>query len=98
MKHTRVSADEETKRLTSKSTVELDPSVSVLKRQSLRSLGNSGESTFTDGKEEETALVRRGQRLREVLANFDTRKVGVSERLARDELYDEAINGPDALR
>ncbi len=98
MKHTTVSADEETKRLTRKGTVELDSSVSVLKRQSLRSLNNSGERTFTDGKEVETALARRGQRLREVLADFDARKVGVSERLTRDELYDEAINGPEVLR
>lgn len=34
--------------------------------------------------------------LNEVLADFDARGVGVSERLTREELYDEAIEGSNA--
>lgn len=98
MKHTTVPVADETQRLTRRGTVELDSSVSVQGRQFLHGLGSNREITVTDGKETETALVRRCQRLREVLADFDARKVGVSERQARDELYDEAIHGPDALR
>ena len=102
MKNITVSVDEETHRLARIRAMELDTSVSVLVQQFLRSLVSSGETALTDGKEAETetetALARRRQRLREVLANFDARKVGVPERLTRDELYDEAIHGPDALR
>lgn len=102
MKNITVSVDEETHRLARIRAMELDTSVSVLVQQFLRSLVSSGEAAFTDGKEAEseteTALAHRRQRLREVFANFDARKVGVSDRLTRDELYDEAIHGPDALR
>lgn len=102
MKNITVSVDEETHRLARIRAMELDTSVSVLVQQFLRSLVSSGEAAFTDGKEAEseteTALARRRQRLREVFANFDARKVGVSDRLTRDKLYDEAIHGPDALR
>ena len=100
MKNITVSVDEETHRLARIRAMELDTSVSVLVQQFLRSLVSSGEAAL-DGKETEseteTALARRRQRLREVFANFDARKVGVSDRLTRDELYDEAIHGPDAL-
>lgn len=102
MKNITVSIDEETHRLARIRAMELDTSISVLVQQFLRSLVSSGDTAFADGKEAETetetALTRRRQRLREVLANFDARKVGVPERLTRDELYDEAIRGPDALR
>ena len=102
MKNITVSIDEETHRLARIRAMELDTSISVLVQQFLRSLVSSGDTAFADGKEAETetetALTRRRQRLREVLANFDARKVGVPERLIRDELYDEAIRGPDALR
>ena len=102
MKNITVAVDEETHRLARLRAVELDTSVSALVREFLRSLTSSGEIALTDGKEAETetetALFRRRQRLREVLASFDARKVGVPERLTRDELYDEAIHGPDALR
>lgn len=102
MKTITVSVDEETHRLARIRAMELDTSISMLVQQFLRSLVSSGETAFADGKEAETeteaALARRCQRLREVLANFDARKVGVPERLTRDELYDEAIHGPDALR
>ena len=102
MKNITVSIDEETHRLARIRAMELDTSVSVLVQQFLRNLVSSGEIAFADGKEAETetetALARRRQRLRKVLANFDARKVGVPERLTRDELYDEAIHGPDALR
>ena len=102
MKTITVSVDEETHRLARIRAMELDTSISMLVQQFLRSLVSSGETTFADGKEAESetemALARRRQRLWEVLANFDARKVGVPERLTRDELYDEAIHGPDALR
>ena len=100
MKNITVCVDEETHRLARIRAMELDTSVSVLVQRFLRSLVSSGETALTDGKEAETetALARRRQRLWEVLANFDARKVGVPERLTRDELYDEAIHGPDALR
>ena len=102
MKTITVSVNEETYRLARIRAMELDTSISMLVQQFLRSLVSSGETAFADGQEAETetetALARRRQRLREVLANFDARKVGVPERLTRDELYDEAIHGPDALR
>lgn len=101
MKNITVSVDEETHRLARIHAMELDTSVSVLVQQFLRNLVSSGEAALTDGKEAksetETALARRRQRLREVFVNLDARKVGVSDRLTRDELYDEAILGPDAL-
>ena len=97
MKNITAAVDEETRRPARLRAVELDTSVSALVRQFLRSLTSSGEIALTDRKEAETetetALVRRRQRLREVLANFDARKVGVPERLTRDELHDEAIHG-----
>ena len=102
MKNITVSVDEETHRLVCMRATELDTSVSVLVQQFLYSLARSGEHTFSDGKlaksEAEAALARRRQLLRKLFANFDARKVGLSDRLTRDELYDEAIHGPDALR
>ena len=96
------SVDEETHRLAHLRAVALDTSVSALVRQFLRSLTSSGKLTVSDGKEAETetetALIRRCRQLRKVLAEFDARKAGVSERLTRDELYEEAIHGPNALR
>ena len=50
------------------------------------------------GTKEEAAVELSPRDLDEVLADFDARGVGVSERLTREELYDEAINGPNPLR
>ncbi len=103
MKNITVSVDEGTYRRARIRAAELDTSVSALVRGYLRSLAAGGEggppSAGLDmGAEAETPLQRRRRQLREVFADFDRRGVGVSERLTREELYDEAINGPDALR
>ena len=100
MKNITVSVDEETHRLARIRAAELDTSVSALVRQFLRSLIGSSSvfivSIVHNG--EETAIELRPRDLDEVLADFDARGVGVSERLTREELYDEAINGPHPLR
>ena len=100
MKNITVSIDEETHRLARIRAAELDTSVSALVRQFLRSLIGSSSVvivSIANGKEE-TAVELHPRDLDEVLADFDARGVGVSERLTRDELYDEAINGPNPLR
>ena len=53
-----------------------------------------------NGLAKETVAGLRHRELEEVLADFDARGVGLRscDNLTRDELYDEAINGPDALR
>ena len=49
--------------------------------------------------EREPELERRRRRLDEFFADLDARRLGLraSDRLTRNELYDEAINGPDAI-
>ena len=100
MKNITVSVDEETHKLARIRAAELDTSVSALVRQFLRSLiGSSSVVIVSIGNsKEESAIELRPRDLDEVLADFDARGVGVSERLTRDELYDEAINGPNPLR
>ena len=100
MKNITVSVDEETHRLARIRAAELDTSVSALVRQFLRSLIGSSSVVIVSvaRNEEETAVELRPRDLDEVLADFDARGVGVSERLTREELYDEAINGPNPLR
>ena len=97
MKNITVSVDEDTHRLARIRAAELDTSVSALVRGYLRSLAGSGGEARVAA-EIETPLARRRRRLREVFADFDARSVGVSERLTREELYDEAMNVPDAPR
>ena len=95
MKNITVSVDEETHRFARIRAAELGTSVSALVRSYLRSLaedGGPGAERTT-----ETPLERRRRQLREVFADFDARGVGVSERVSREELYDEAIGGPNAL-
>jgi plasmid stability protein len=100
MKNITVSVDEETHRLARIRAAELDTSVSSLVRQFLRSLIGSSSVVIVSvaRNEKETAVDFRPRDLDEVLADFDARGVGVSERLTREELYDEAINGPNPLR
>ena len=100
MKNITVSVDEETHRLARIRAAELDTSVSALVRKFLRSLIGSSSVVIVsvDRNEDETAVGLRPRDLDEVLADFDARGVGVSERLTREELYDEAINGPNPLR
>ena len=100
MKNITVSVDEETHRLARIRAAELDTSVSALVRQFLRSLIGSSSVVIVSiaNSKEETAVELHPRDLDEVLADFDARGVGVSERLTRDDLYDEAINGPNPLR
>ncbi len=100
MKNITVSVDEETHRLARIRAAELDTSVSALVRQFLRSLIGSSSVVIVSiaSSKEETAIELHPRDLDEVLADFDARGVGVSERLTREELYDEAINGPNPLR
>lgn len=100
MKNITVSVDEETHRLARIRAAELDTSVSALVRQFLRSLIGSSSVVIVSvaRNEKEIAVELRPRDLDEVLVDFDARGVGVSERLTREELYDEAINGPNPLR
>ena len=100
MKNITVSVDEETHRLARIRAAELDTSVSALVRQFLQSLIGSSSVVIVSiaNSNEETAIELHPRDLDEVLSDFDARGVGVSERLARDELYNEAINGPNPLR
>lgn len=95
MRNITVSVDEETHRIARIRAAELDTSVSALVRGYLQSLAKDGTRV-----DDETVGERRGRLLREVLADFDARGVGLDPRdnLTREELYDEAINGPNALR
>ena len=100
MKNITVSVDEETHRLARIRAAELDTSVSALVREFLRSLADGNPvSRKPNAPYEDGAVVEIKPRdLDEVLADFDTRGVGVSERLTREELYDEAMNVLHPLR
>lgn len=99
MKNITVYVDEETHRLARIRAAELDTSVSALVRQFLRGLAGNGPivsiSSVPDN--EEATVELRPRNLDEVFADFDARGVGVSERLTREELYTEAIEGSNAL-
>ena len=102
MKNITVSVDEETHRHARIRAAELGTSVSALVRDYLKTLAPQEANGGAQGESEqpETPLERRIRMMNEVFADFDERGVGVdtSELLTRDELYDEAINGPNALR
>ena len=101
MRNITVSVDEETHRRARIRAAELDTSVSALVRTYLRSLvGDSGRVSADAARGSEPPVELRRRELDQVLADFDTRGVGLRPRdnLTRDELYAEAINGPDALR
>ena len=106
MKNITVSIDEETHRHARIRAAELGTSVSALVRGYLRGLVGDGTGGTTVGRgpgmkrETETELEERRRLLREAIADFDARGVGLrmSDNLTREELYDEAINGPHALR
>ena len=101
MRNITVSVDDETHRRARIRAAELDTSVSALVRTYLRSLA-------VDASRDGRAIARgvappaelRRRDLDEVLADFDARGVGLrsSDNLTRDELYDEATGGRDALR
>ena len=100
MRNITVSVDEDTHRLARIRAAELDTSVSALVREFLRSLADDKSvSRKPNTSDQFEAVVEiRPRDLDEVLADFDARGVGVSERLTREELYDEATDGPNPLR
>ena len=70
-------------------------------RDYLRSLAPAGSNGASDdGQQSETPLERQIRLMNEVIEDITANGGGLrmSENLTRDELYDEAINGPDALR
>ena len=86
MKNITIAVDEGTYRLVCARAAELDTSVSTLVLQYLRSLAvetSGGPETEAEGE-------WRGRRLREVVADFDARGVGLrmAGNLTREELYD----------
>ena len=101
VKNITVSVDEETHRTARIRAAELGTSVSALVRNYLRSLSRDSFSgtTVPPSGAATTGAIRRTE-LDEVVADFEARGVGLrmSDNLTRDELYDEAKNGPDAVR
>ena len=101
MKNITVSVDEETHRSARIRAAELGTSVSALVRNYLRSLSRDSFSgvAVTPSGAATTGALRRTE-LDEVVADFKARGVGLrmSDNLTRDELYDEAMNGPNAVR
>lgn len=99
MRNITVSVDEETHRLARIRAAELDTSISALVREFLRSLSGNGPPIreLAVSNEAGSAAALRPRDLDEVLADFDARGVGVSQRISREELYAEAIARTDAL-
>ena len=96
MKNITVSIDEETHRHARIRAAELGTSVSALVRGYLRELvAEPVDVTRTRVKDSETEGQRRRRLLKEVIADFDARGVGLrmDENLPREALYDR-----DALR
>lgn len=101
MRNITVSVDDETHRRARIRAAELDTSVSALVRTYLRSLAaDLGREARAAGRDVASPLELRRRSLDEVLADLDARGVGLrsSDNLSRDELYDEAAGGRDALR
>ncbi|MCY4580308.1 MAG: hypothetical protein OXD31_14845 [Chloroflexi bacterium] len=98
MKNITVCVDEETHRMAHIRVAELDTSVSALVREFLRSIAADRPVTSmsTVPNQEEMPVALRPRDLDEVLADFDARGVGVSERLTRDELYAEVTERVNA--
>jgi len=91
MRNITVSVDDDTYRRSRIRAAELDTSVSALVRMYLRSLaGDSGQESTA------APVELRRRELDEVLADFDSRGVGLrsSDNLSRDELYEEATGKP----
>lgn len=102
MKNITVSIDEETHRSARIRAAELGTSVSALVRNYLRSLTSDnfgGEAAVPPSGGTMTDSLRQTD-LDDVIADFEARGVGLrmSDNLTRDELYDEAMNGPNAVR
>ena len=100
MRNITVSVDEQTHRLARIRAAELDTSVSALVRDFLRSLAADLDAGSEVGTEPgETIYQRRCRLLREVLADFDSRGVGLrmSENLPREVLYDRPTTEAEAV-
>ena len=103
MKNITVSVDEETHRSARIRAAELGTSVSALVRNYLRTLSRDslgGASTPLSGAATMGAGALRRTELDDVVADFEARGVGLrmADNLTRDELYDEVMNGPNAVR
>ena len=101
MKNITVSIDEETHRRARIKAAELGTSVSALVRDYLRSLEPEGANgAVADERQSETPIERQVRLMNEVFEDITANGGGLrmSENLTRDELYDEAINGPNAVR
>ena len=96
MKNITVSIDEGTYRRARIRAAELDTSVSALVRDYLKSLTMEPAGEERD----ETVDERRRRLLKNLFADFEARGIGLrmSDNQTREELYDEAINGPDEIR
>ena len=96
MKNITVSVDEGTYRRARIRAAELDTSVSALVRGYLRTLA------VPQAEEEpaESEAERRGRLLGEVIEKITANGGGLrmADNLSREDLYDEAINGPNAIR
>lgn len=100
MRNITVSVDEQTHRLARIHAAELDTSVSALVRDYLRSLAADPDPEGEAGSEAgETIYQRRCRLLREVLADFDSRGIGLrmSDNLTREALYDRGAAGAEAV-
>ncbi|MCY3956816.1 MAG: hypothetical protein OXG65_00800 [Chloroflexi bacterium] len=96
MRNITVSVDDATYRRARIRAAELDTSVSALVREYLRSLSVERAK----GPPTETEAERRGRLLREVIADFDARGVGLrmADNLSRDEMYDRDAARAEAER
>ncbi len=94
MRNITISVDEDTYRCSRIRAAELDTSVSALVRDFLRSL--VGESA--DRLRPETEIERRRRLLREVIADFEARGVGLcmADNLSREALYDRDVARTEA--
>ncbi len=99
MKNITVSVDEGTYRRARIRAAELDTSVSALVRSYLRGIvGDSGGRSASKVGVEAVGELRPTE-LDEVVADFEARGVGLrmADNLPREELYADAIDGPNAL-
>ena len=96
MKNITVSVDDETHRVVQIRAAQLGTSVSALVRGYLSSLAREESDRLQTGFGSEL----RPRDLDEVIADFASKGVGLrpKDNLSRNELYGEAINGPDAIR
>ena len=96
MKSITVSIDDYTHRAARIRAAELGTSVPALLQGYLKDLANAR----SDNPSASDATELRVRNLDEVIADFESRGVGLrsTDNLTRDELYDEAINGPNAIR